>query len=147
MDQLGLIRMAIMEATVERGQVPDARQVADRLGLDIRDVMAGFQNLHDDHVVVLEPGAPDRLRMANPFSSAPTPFRVVTDSGEWWGNCIWDGLGIIACLGGTGLVMTTCADCGEPAEVRIEHSVLASGECLAGFGVPAARWWDDIIFT
>jgi Alkylmercury lyase len=85
--------------------------------------------------------------MAPPFSAVPTAFRVQTPRGAYWGNCIWDGLGIVSMLGGEGTVETRCADCDEPMTLRIEAGGLVDGDGLAHFAVPAARWWDDIGFT
>jgi hypothetical protein len=36
--------------------------------------------------------------MANPFSAVPTPFLVRSGDRSWYGNCIWDALGIPAML-------------------------------------------------
>ena len=85
--------------------------------------------------------------MAPPFSAVPTAFRVETPRGAYWGNCIWDGLGIVGMLGGEGTVQTRCADCDEPMALRVEAGELVDGDGLAHFAVPAARWWDDIGFT
>jgi Alkylmercury lyase len=86
--------------------------------------------------------------MANPLSAVPTPFRVLTDDGRsWWGNCIWDGLGILAMVGSDGIVDTTCPDCGERVEFRVENGRLQPVDAVIHFAVPAARWWDNIGFT
>jgi hypothetical protein len=86
--------------------------------------------------------------MANPFSAVPTPFRVLADDGRsWWGNCIWDALGILAMLAVDGIVDTTCPDCGEPLQLRIERERLEPVEAVVHFAVPAARWWDNIGFA
>ena len=83
--------------------------------------------------------------MANPFSAVPTPYRV--DAGRrWFANCAWDAFGICAALHVDGRVETTCADCGETITSRSaggpdDESLVF--HCL----VPAARWWDDIVFT
>ena len=85
--------------------------------------------------------------MAAPLSAVPTAFRVETPRGEFWGNCIWDGLGVVSMLGGDGTVETHCPDCEEPMTLRVEHRDLVEGEGIAHFAVPAARWWDNIGFT
>ncbi len=85
--------------------------------------------------------------MANPLSAVPTAFRVQTPRGEFWGNCIWDGLGVVSMLGGDGTVETHCPDCEEPMALRVEGRRLDDGEGIAHFAVPAARWWDNIGFT
>ncbi len=71
------------------------------------------------HVVVLMPGT-TRSGWPNPLSAVPTAFRVETPRGEFWGNCIWDGLGVVSMLGGDGTVKTRCPDCEEPMTLRVE---------------------------
>ncbi len=37
--------------------------------------------------------------MAHPFAAHHEGARVESGGREWWGNCAWDGLGIVAALG------------------------------------------------
>jgi hypothetical protein len=85
--------------------------------------------------------------MAPPLSAIPTPFRAEVGGRHFFGNCIWDALGVVAMLGGTGTVTTWCPDCHEQSSVMVADNRLASGEGVVHFAVPAARWWDDIGFT
>src|ERR687887_295665 len=105
-----------------------------------------LRNLTYRLFVVLERG-PDEIRMANPFSAVPTPYRVEAAGRSWFGNCAWDAFGICAVLHVDGRIETVCLDCGEPiaVEVRAERPDEESlvFHCL----VPAAHWWDDIVFT
>src|SRR5437764_13241195 len=87
------------------------------------------------------------MRMANPFSAVPTPFRVQIGERSWGGNCVWDGLGIIAALGGNGVLATTCPDCGQPHAVTISGSEIRDGSGVAYIGVPARAWLDNLIDT
>ena len=96
---------------------------------------------------MLEPDDPSRLRLANPFSAVPTPFEVEAAGRTYYGNCIWDGLGIVSLMGGTGQVRTQCPDCGEGLTLRVEGGALVRDEGIVHFSVPAASWWDDIIYT
>lgn len=141
------VRLQVMRIARDMGHAPDAGETARALSLSTDVVVDAYRQLHDRHVVVLEPGSPDRLRMANPFSAVPTSFRVTIDERSWWGNCVWDGLGIIAALGGNGVLATTCPDCGQPEAVVIADSEVRHGSGLAYIGVPARSWWDNIIFT
>jgi hypothetical protein len=141
------VRLQVMRTARDTSRVPDAGEVAQALGLSKDVVIDAYGRLHDGHVVVLEPGSTDRLRMANPFSAVPTPFRVQIGEQSWWGNCVWDGLGIIAALGGSGVMATTCLDCGEPEAVGIADWQLQHGSGVAYIGVPARSWWDNAIYT
>jgi len=80
--------------------VPSAIETAAALRIGKDQAMAAYQALADSHVYVLEPGDPTRLRMANPFSGVPTAYRVEAKSKLYFGNCIWDGLGIVSLMGG-----------------------------------------------
>ena len=53
----------------------------------------------------------------------------------WWGNCAWDGFGIVHALG--------------LRDATITAQGLTAGEPGVVFevAVPAARWWDDIADT
>jgi hypothetical protein len=59
----------------------------------------------------------------------------------WWGNCAWDGLGIVAALGLPDADVTAQ---GVTLEVR---GGAVRGDAVFGVLVPAAHWWDDIGFT
>ena len=85
--------------------------------------------------------------MANPFSAVPTMFRVRSEGRSYWGNCVWDALGVVALAGGSGRVETPCGDCGEAMALEVRDGDLVSGEGIVHFAVPAARWWDNIGFT
>jgi alkylmercury lyase-like protein len=109
-------------------------------------VVAGWRLLHDAHALVLEPGA-DAIRMANPFSAVPTPYRVQAGGRSWFANCAWDAFGIPAALGVDGRFESTCPDCGEPYAVAVHDKRTDRPDLLFHVLVPAASWWDDIGFT
>jgi hypothetical protein len=140
------VRLAIYERFVDEGEPPSAAEVAESLSIAAEDAQAAFRRLDEGHVIVLMPGTLE-VWMANPLSAVPTVFEVETPRGSFWGNCIWDGLGVVAMLGGDGTVETRCADCEEPMTLRVENYELAGGQGLAHFAVPAARWWENIGFT
>lgn len=140
------VRLGIYEAFIAGGRPPTVPEAADALGEDEAEVSAAFARLARDRVVVLAPDT-GYVWMAAPFSAVPTGFRVQTDRGAWFANCIWDALGIPAMLGEDGVVSTACPDCGELFEVRVSGGELADDGFVAHFAVPAARWWDDIGYT
>jgi hypothetical protein len=140
------VRVALYERFVDEGEAPSAGDIAEALSLPAEDVEAAFLRLAESRVIVLMPGTTE-LWMAPPLSAVPTSFRAETPRGSFWGNCIWDGLGTVAMLGGKGTVETRCPDCEEPMELGVEGGVLTNGDGVAHFAVPAARWWDNIGFT
>jgi hypothetical protein len=85
--------------------------------------------------------------MANPFSAVPTSFRVHADARWWYGNCAWDAFGICAALGVDGHVETHCPDCDEPIAVELRDRQPDDRTLVFHCLVPAAHWWDDIVFT
>lgn len=146
-DLLTRVRLQVMETARDTCRLPNAREVGQALNVPADTVVDAYRQLHDGHVFVLEPGTSDQLRMANPFSGVPTPFWVQMGDRAWWGNCIWDGLGIIAALGGNGTLATTCPDCGHPQAVSVRDSTIVDGSGVAYIGVPARAWWENIIYT
>lgn len=140
------VRLEVYRFFVDQGRPPVAAEVAEALGSDQGAVEEALRRLAAGHVFALAPGTMS-IWMANPLSAIPTPFPVEIGGRTWFGNCIWDGLGVIAMLGGTGTVRTWCPDCDERMSVSIERSRLVLGEGVVHFAVPAARWWDDIGFT
>ena len=131
---------------VRLGRAPTAGEVAAELGRSRIEVLESWRRLHESHALVLEQSG-DSIRMANPFSAVPTAYRVESDGRWWYANCAWDAFGICAALGTDGRIETSCPDCGEDlvAEVRDRRPRDESlvFHCL----VPAAHWWDDIVYT
>ena len=131
---------------VELGRAPDVREVAAAAGLEEHEVEAGWRRLHEQHALVLDPETAE-LRMANPFSAVPTPYRVQAQDRWWYANCAWDAFGVCAALDADGRIETSCADCGEPIRVEVRDRRPDDERLLFHCLVPAARWWDDIVFT
>jgi hypothetical protein len=147
LDATNRVRLAVLDRTIATGEVPSARDLAPLVGMDEADVAHHYRALHDGHVYVLEPSDPARLRMANPFSAVPTNFEVTARGRRYFGNCVWDALGIVSVLGGEGAVQTSCPDCKEPLRLRVAGGELVEAEGVVHFGVSARHWWDDIVFT
>lgn len=131
---------------VELGRAPTAGSVASTAGLTDPEVEESWRRLHDAHAVVLDP-ATSEIRMANPFSAVLTAYRVQAAGRSWYANCAWDALGICAALHVNGRIETSCPDCGEPIAVEVHNQRPDDGRLLFHCLLPAAHWWDDIIFT
>ena len=147
MDERDLrLRELTYELFIELGRAPTADEVASAAASTQADVQCGWRRLHDAHALVLNVAATE-IRMANPFSAVPTAYRVYAGERWWYENCAWDAFGVCAALHVDGRIETSCPDCGEPLAVEVcdqrpsDHSLLF--HCL----VPAAHWWDDIVFT
>jgi hypothetical protein len=131
---------------VEHGRAPTADQVGHAADLPVSDVHAGWRRLHEAHALVLNP-ATIEIRMANPFSAVPSAYRVRTNERWWYANCAWDAFGICAALHADGRIETSCPDCGQPIASEVRQQRPLDGGFLFHCLVPAAHWWDDIIFT
>jgi hypothetical protein len=140
------VRLHLYRRFADEGRPPTYRQVADDLGEDAAAVAHAFRRLAEGRVIVLEPGTLD-VWMANPFSARPTSFRVEAGDRWWWGTCAWDGPGILAMLGVDGVVRTSCPDCDEALELRVQDGRPLPLDAVSHFAVPARRWWEDIGFT
>ena len=99
----------------------------------------GLRSLAAQHVVALDEHG--RVRMAHPFAAHTEGARVDAGDRTWWGNCAWDGLGIVAALG---LADATVTAQGTTLEVRAGE---VRGDAVFHVLLPAAQWWDDIGFT
>ena len=141
------LRLFIYRCFIEHGAPPSVDDTARQLGAHPRDVVASLDRLAEAHLMVLKPGTHD-IWMANPLSSVPTSFRVTTAQGSWWGNCVWDSLGIAAMLDTSAAIATRCPDCDEPQALLVrDGSLTAEAGSIVHFAVPARSWWDDIGYT
>src|SRR5712692_8774320 len=140
------VRRLVYDYTMNEGLPPKVEQAASGLRTAAADVEASFQRLADAHVLVLQKDTPEIL-MASPFSAVPTPFLVQTGDQTYYGNCIWDAMGIPAMLKRDAKIETSCGCCRTAMALTIERNELAEATGLVHFAIPAARWWDDIVFN
>jgi hypothetical protein len=131
---------------VELGRAPTTDEVAEAAGSSVAEVQSGWQRLHDQHAIVLDPTTAE-IRMANPFSAVPTAYRVHADGRWWYANCAWDAFGICTVLQGDGRIQASCPDCGEALSIVVSDGRPDDESLLFHCLVPAAHWWDDIVFT
>jgi hypothetical protein len=140
------LRNRIYRRFAETGAAPRATQLADELGQPVDETEAALRRLHDAHALVLEPGRLEIL-MLNPFSCVPTPYRVEATGRWWYANCGWDAFGILAALEVDGHISSSCPDCAEPIELDVRDGRPTREEHIFHVLLPAARWWDDIVFN
>jgi hypothetical protein len=145
------VRVRLYQLFLQTGRCPSTTEVAADLQCAVSEIATAFQELAAAHILVLQAGSGEVL-MANPLSAVPTPFVVETQADSvtrsWYGNCIWDALGVIAMMQGDGRVLTSCGCCGESLVVSIHHGeVEATPPGIVHFAIPARHWWDDIVFN
>ena len=139
------VRLRVLEIAGQTGEVRDAGQVARSLQCTPADVEKGLPPARRRSRV--RPRARGRVppQDGEPILGCATQFRVETDGRRYFGNCIWDAVGIVSLFRGDGTVLTQCPDCGDTQELSVVGRRLVSGEGLVHFGAPAKHWWDDII--
>ncbi len=140
------IRRVIFDTLMRTGKAPLAAEVASILGVPHDIAHESLQRLADAHMLLLQ-RASGEILMGGPFSAVPTAFQVESGGVSYWGNCIWDALGIPAMLHQDAEITTACGDCGERMQLRIEGGNLAPAEGIIHFAIPARRWWDNLVYT
>jgi hypothetical protein len=147
----GRLRRIVYDVVAERGAVPLVAELTSRLAAErpqtrADDVRGSLQRLAASRVFVLQPGSAEIL-MAPPFSAVPTPFLIESRRHRSFANCIWDSLGVSATLRDRVRVTTACGCCGESMLLDVSPDQPPCAEGVVHFAVPAASWWQDIVFT
>ena len=139
------VRIAVYEQVIATGRPPSTAELAERLELQPPQVAAALERLGTARALVLQPESREVL-MANPFSAVPTPYLVRTAERAYYGNCIWDALGVPAMLGADAAIETSCACCGEALALAVRGG-LVPAQGVVHFAIPARRWWEDIVYN
>lgn len=147
MTLLTSVKLAIYETFAATTHAPTVADVAQNLNAPIDDVQAAFDELHQKRLLVPEPGDPTRIRMAPPFSAIPTPFRVIVGTKTYYAPCVWDSIGIPVALHEDGMVRASDGHTGETINLTVRNGATKPTPCVIHIAVPAAHWWDDIIYT
>ena len=140
------VKLAIYRHFAETGQRPTPDDVARRVDAAAGQVIEAYGRLGALHALVLEEDGTS-IRMASPFSGVPTQHEVASAGVRYFANCAWDALGIPAALKREATVHSRCGQTDEVLrlDVGLDGPELSDWQyhCL----VPAAHWWDDIVFT
>lgn len=140
------VRRQVYQYAMDRGVPPLAEDTARELSISHDDAQASYQRLAAGRVLVLQAERGEIL-MANPFSAVPTAFLVQTQERVYYANCIWDAMGIPAMLQRQGIIQASCSDCGLSMQLEVVDGMLKPAQGIVHFAVPAAHWWDEIVFT
>jgi len=140
------VQQYVYRTTVERGRPPLSAAVAAALGVDAAEALAAFRGLRSRRLLALAPESGE-IVMAPPFSAVPTPFLVTAGARSYFAHCVWDSFGIAAALGQDAEVAASCACCGEPMPLQVRDGQPVPAPGVAHFAVPAAQWWDDLVYT
>lgn len=140
------VKLDVYRSTAERGRVPTAAEVADRVGLSRAEVRDAFARIAARRLLVLSPDG-ETILMAPPFSGVPTQHVVESGGVQYFANCAWDALAIPAALHQPGEVRSRCDQSGEPLRLGVGIDGPEPSDWLFHCEVPAARWWSDIVYT
>ncbi|HSJ62582.1 MAG TPA: organomercurial lyase [Gemmatimonadaceae bacterium] len=146
MDSDTQVKLEIYRYFAETAEAPTVATLARRLGTDSDAVRRSFAALRAARVLYLEPDA-ETIRMAPPFSGVPTQHVVEIGARRWFANCAWDALGVVAALHQTATVHSECAQSGAPLRLQVATDGPEPCPWIFHSLVPAARWWDDLVFT
>ncbi len=144
------IRKFIYDRFRETSRPPVVEEVMNRFNLCRPQAVESLNILESERHIVLLPGT-ERILMAHPFSAATTPYRVKLTGGQlMFGNCALDSISLHVALKQDVRIESFCHHSGKPIEVDLENETVRSVRpegTIVYFGLPVARWWDDIIHT
>ena len=140
------VKVAIYRAIAESGRVPTLEEVAARIRATSATVRDSYGRLRSTRLLLLEPDGVT-IRMAPPFSGIPTQHQVTVDGLTYFANCAWDALGIPAALHRPGTVLSRCEQSLEQLHLVVGADGPEPSTWLFHCLVPAAKWWDDLVFT
>jgi Alkylmercury lyase len=143
---LAEVRALIYRTLADEGRPPSVAELSRRVARDETEIRRNLAELHAAHLIVLAPDG-DAIRMAHPFSAAPMGFVVRAGDERWWGGCTWDSFGIGAALGREVRIETNCPHCLADITFRGGPSSPPESGRVARIPLPAAHWWDDVVWT
>lgn len=140
------VKLAVYEWLAATGEAPAAGDIAVKVTASPADVREAYGRLRANRVLYLEPDG-ETIRMAPPFSGVPTQHRAVVGDRSYYANCAWDSLGVIAALHRPGVVYSECAQSRTPLRLEVRLDGPEPSDWLFHSLVPAAQWWNDLVFT
>ena len=146
MDSETQVKLAVYRHFAETGRRPEPGVVASRAVISVDRVLEAYRGLRAQRLIALESDGAS-IRMAPPFSGVETQHRVEAAGVSYFANCAWDALGIPAALQVPGVVHSRCEQSREPLVLDVGLGGPAPSGWLFHCLVPAAKWWDDIVFT
>ena len=139
------LRLFVYREMIRTGRAPLVREMAEGLGLTIPKVRQSLQRLSASHAFMTQDDG--ELWRVAPFSAIPTAFPVRVGKQSWFGNCIWDALGIPAMLGEDADVGASCGCCNLDMRLKIRKGKLLEKEGIIHIAVAARDWYRDVVFT
>jgi hypothetical protein len=139
------LRLFVYRHILAKAAFPTVAQMATSLRRTTKSICSGLARLSESHAFMTQENR--ELWRAAPFSAIPTPFPVRLGQRSWYGNCIWDALGIPVVLGQNAHIGAACGCCNYDMPVEVKDGKLASGKGIIHIAVPARDWYKDVVFT
>jgi Alkylmercury lyase len=139
------LRRFIYRHFIRTTRAPSVSEMAKALGCSLREVRKPLASLCGTHAFVQQENG--ELWRAAPFSAVPTAFTVAIGRRTWYGNCIWDALGIPAMLGKNARIDASCGCCNFEMRLELKEGRLLGPQGIIHIAVPARDWYKDIVFT
>ena len=139
------LRLFVYRHLLRHEKSPTVAEIARGLRTTVAKVRASLTRLSESHAFMTQENG--ELWRAAPLSCIPTAFPVTVGKKSWFGNCIWDALGIPAMLNKDARIGAACACCNFDMPVEIRRGKLRAGEGIIHIAVPARHWYRDVVFT
>jgi Alkylmercury lyase len=139
------LRMFVYRHVIWRGRAPLVAEMAKSLARPAREIRAALARLSQSHAFMVQENG--ELWRVAPFSAIPTAFPVRVGRKSWFGNCIWDALGIPAMLKRDARIDAACGCCNLDMPLEIRKGRLRQSEGIVHIAVPARDWYKDVVFT
>jgi hypothetical protein len=140
------VKLALYSYFAETRRAPCPGEVAERITFKVESVLEAYQRLRAQRLLVLEADG-SSIRMAPPFSGMPTQHVVEASGIHYFANCAWDALGVPAALHKPATIHSRCEHSHEPFQLSVNAEGLEPSDWIFHCLVPAAKWWEDIVFT
>jgi Alkylmercury lyase len=139
------LRLFVYRYFLRNGRCPAVAEIAKGVASTIPKVRASLARLSQSHAFMLQEDG--ELWRVAPFSAIPTAFPVTVGRRTWFGNCIWDALGIPAMLDKDAQIGAACGCCNRAMPVSVEGGKLVTTDGIIHIAVPARDWYKDVAFT
>jgi len=139
------LRLFVYRHLIHHGRAPLVAEMAKGLSRPVREIKAAIERLSQSHAFMVQENG-ELWRIA-PFSAIPTPFPVRLGEQSWFGNCIWDALGIPAMLHKAGRIEAACGCCNFQMMLEVNNGRLLQSEGIIHIAVPPKDWYKDVVFT
>jgi hypothetical protein len=140
------VKLAIYNHFASKAERPAAADIATRLETSPAEVLESYRRLQAQRVLFLDTDG-ESIRMAPPFSGIPTQHVVEAGGLSYYANCAWDAFGIPAALHKPATVKSQCGQSRQLLTLAVDENGAEASDWLFHCLVPAAKWWDDIVFT